>query len=189
MSYIYKVIVAIAVLAAGGYAFHRLQTCRVVFAPPPVANATATAPPKPVSAPPSAVATAAAPASLLYPSPAIEQSFKLGYATFQAEGQAGWQAVPLPPGKALQVLVAVAPSGQPALHLALPDDRCKSGVEVTAWHPDQDKPIANGVLAKGRQAMDIPLGDGMAPMVVGLRLPEGAANNWFCNVHASWKAP
>jgi hypothetical protein len=183
-----KLLVVIAVLAAAGYAFHRVQTCRFVLTSQAEDISSADQP----KAQGGAVVTAQQQSGigLLYPSPFIEQSFKLGYATFQSEADGGWQAVPLPPGTALQVLIRVDTAGHEALFVTLPDARCQAGVEVVAWRPDQNKPVVQALLKKRSQAVDIPLAGISPSLIMGLRMPEGAANNWFCNVHASWhKAP
>lgn len=192
-NYLPKLLVLIAVICAAGYTLHRVQTCNVVGAGAPIT----TSAPAPVAAAPVAAASAgtAPPAiagntALVYPTPDVERLLKLGYVLFTAHSDGSMTALPLPPSDAMQTTLALPSGGHRRLALTMADPKCAFAVNVEAYRPDMREPLATGQLAAfGKSAplvVDLAKGSGSNPLLVSLKLANGAANNWFCNITLKW---
>ena len=173
-----RLLVLVAVLSAVGYTFHRVQTCSVAGVPQQLSRADSTPP------------VAAAATVLVYPSPAVTHALKLDYALFTTQHDGSMMALPLPPGAAMQTTLVLPVTGHRRLMLTMSDAKCGYGVDVQAFRPDQRQPLLHAQLAahakSSPQIVDLTKAVIEGPLVVSIKLADGAENNWFCNIALGW---
>lgn len=186
MKWLSKILVAIAVLCALGYTFHRFQTCQIVGTKAPEAS-------DPVAASLSAVRPSVkSPQAdqLRYPGPSALASMKLGYEVLHTNADGSVMVLPLPPGMALQTTFMLSPAGHHNLSVVGANNKCASGIDVNVYRLDRENPVFSGSISpppkKAPLLIDIETTKLSDPFVVTVKLARGAQNNWFCNVLFSW---
>lgn len=179
-----KVLVLIAVLCAVGLTFYRVQTCHFVGVSPGAVGASSNA----------AVVTNTsaeqAGSSLIYPSAAAAQLLHLGYEVFTNHADGSMMALPLPPGVALNTTVELHTAGHHRLSFLPPSAKCGAGIDVQVYRPDRATPLWHGMVTGNgaENVFDISATDKTPLLLVSLKMADGAANNWFCNITLRWDA-
>lgn len=185
------VVVAMVVICAAAYALHEFTASDA----PPAPQATMLAPRLSAAdvAPAASTKTpAAAPlnAGLIYPNPAAAHALHLGYEVFIAHPDGSMMALPLPPHDAWQTQLALPTAGHKRLVMALSDPKCGFAVAVDVYRVDRAEPAWHADLAtsgtNAKQVLDLAKVSGVDPLLIALKMADGAENNWSCNVTLNW---
>lgn len=186
-----KVVIVMTVVCVGAFALHKLAAPK----PPAPAGAAMLAPhvtaadvASAASAAPTA--TAGADNALVYPDRSAALALHLGYEVFTQQPDGSMMALPLPPQAAWQTQLALRAAGHKRLVLALSDPHCGFGVAANIYRADRAEPAWHGELtaagAEAKQVVDLSAISGADPLLVTLKMAEGAQNNWSCNVALHW---
>lgn len=192
MRHISRILIAMVLISAGAYGLH-LLVGRDAKLPVPVPKASSTLVPPRIAAQQAAQAadTGAAPADrLIYPGAAARRAIHLGYSVFDVNTDGSMMALPLPPGSAWQTMLALDPTGHQRLVLTSMQPECGFPVVITAYRADQATPVWHGELpprnASVQRVVDLAAVDATNPLLVSVRMADGAANNFSCNVTLGW---
>jgi hypothetical protein len=184
MKVLSKILVAIAVLSALGYSFHRFQSCQIVGASPGY-KAVLTRPETAEAVPSNKIEQI-----LIYPSHEALTSMKLDYEVAHTNSNGSIMALPLPPMAALQTTLMLSPNGHHNLLVAGANNKCEAGIDVSIYRLDQDNPVFTGSISSTTKRapllIDFKNSKLSNPFIMTIKLEQGAKNNWFCNVVLSW---
>lgn len=191
MRNISRILIAMALISAGAYGLHLLVGRDAKLPVAPKASSTLV-PPRIAAqqAAHTADAGAAATNRLIYPGPAARRAMHLGYSVFDVNPDGSMMAVPLPPGSAWQTMLALDPTGHRRLVLTSMQPECGFPVVITVYRADQTTSVWHGELpprnASVKRVVDLAAIDAVNPLLVSVRMADGAANNFSCNVTLGW---
>lgn len=178
MTPISRLLIVIAALAALGYGYNRVSSCRIAMVQSAAAPSGAGSPKQ------------TTPSWLLYPSQDLERTLNLGYATFAVAQDGAITIVPLPPFTPLPATIGLPVAGK-HLRARLTDRRCGAAVELHAYRPTQTAAVASLALRSDASAAgEIDASENRFPdgLILTVSIPSSSQNNWFCNVELRWDA-
>lgn len=187
---IFKIIIAMALISLAAYGLHLLAG---PDAKPPSSTASSALVPPRVAvqqAANGADANGAAADRLIYPVPAALRAMHLSYSVFDVHEDGDMMALPLPPGSAWQTMVALDPAGHQRLVLTPMSPDCGFPVVIAMYRADQAATLWHGELpahsGSAKQVVDLSAIGAKNPLMVSLKMADGAKNNFSCNVTVGW---